>query len=168
MKEKKNILIEDLVKQLNDIQKNKLWMGDNFEKKLNSLSDEQAFIRPLKNLNSVAQIIAHLSFWNRDLITKLNTGEGVFLESDNENWSSTEELQKQGWSTICEKYQSSLDEVIKILNSKDDSFLKQVYYDQDFKQNFTYDFVLNGALHHHLYHLGQLGIVIKLIKLKQD
>jgi uncharacterized damage-inducible protein DinB len=166
MEEKKNILIKDLVKQLNDIQKNKLWMGDNFEKKLNSLSAEQAFIRPLEKLNSVAQIIAHLSFWNRDLITKLNTGEGVFLESDKENWNSTEELQKQGWSTICENYQSSLDEVIKILNSKDDSFLKQVYYDQDFKQDFTYDFVLNGALHHHLYHLGQLGIVIKLIKIE--
>ena len=168
MEEKKNILIENLVKQLNDIQKNKLWMGDNFEKKLNSLSDEQAFIRPLQNLNSVAQIIAHLSFWNRDLITKLNVGKGIFLESDKENWSSTAELQNQGWSTICENYQSSLDEVLKILNSKDDSFLKQVYYDQDFKQPFTYEFVLNGALHHHLYHLGQLGIVIKLIKLKHN
>lgn len=166
MEENKNILIKDLVKQLNDIQKNKLWMGDNFEKKLNNISAEEAFIRPLKKLNSVAQIIAHLTFWNRDLITKLNTSEGIFLESDKENWNSTEELQKQGWSTICENHQSSLHEVLKILNSKDDSFLKQVYYDQDFKQSFTYEFVLNGALHHHLYHLGQLGIVIKLIKLE--
>ena len=167
MEEKKNILIKDLVKQLNDIQKNKLWMGDNFEKKLNNISAEEAYVRPLKKLNSVAQIIAHLTFWNRDLITKLNTGKGVFLESDIENWNSTEELQKKEWSTIYKNYQLSLVEIIKILNSKDDTFLKQVYYDQDFKQHFTYEFALNGALHHHLYHLGQLGIVIKLIQLKQ-
>ena len=70
-------------------------MGDNFEKKLNSLSAEQAFIRPLEKLNSVAQIIAHLSF-GPDLITKLNTGEGVFLESDKENWNSTEEFKSKG------------------------------------------------------------------------
>jgi len=34
MKDKKNILINNLSKQLIDIQKNKLWMGDNFEKKI--------------------------------------------------------------------------------------------------------------------------------------
>jgi hypothetical protein len=62
MKDKKNILINNLSKQLIDIQKNKLWMGDNFEKKLNKLSSEDAFVRPLKKLNSVAQIIAHLTF----------------------------------------------------------------------------------------------------------
>ena len=48
--------------------------------------------------------------------------------------------------------------------SKDDEFLNEQYYDTDFKDNYEYRFVINGMPHHEIYHLGQLGIIIKYLK----
>ena len=56
------------------------------------------------------------------------------------------------------------DLVYNTLKNKDDTFLKEKYYDQDFKGEFDYSFAIDGMLHHNIYHLGQMGIVIKLIK----
>jgi len=42
--------------------------------------------------------------------------------------------------------------------------LNKLYYDTDFKGNFEYGFVINGILHLDIYHLGQLGIIIKYLK----
>ncbi len=37
-------------------------------------------------------------------------------------------------------------------------------YDTDFKGNYEYSFVINGMLHHDIYHLRQLGIIINYLK----
>ncbi|WP_255420549.1 hypothetical protein [Aquimarina sp. AD10] len=42
--------------------------------------------------------------------------------------------------------------------------MKKEYYDTDFKGNYEYSFLLNGMLHHDIYHLGQLGLIIKYLK----
>ena len=57
-----------LIEQLEAIQRPKLWMGDSFEKKLNSITKEEAFIQLNGNVHSVAQLIAHLSAWKEDAI----------------------------------------------------------------------------------------------------
>jgi len=44
------------------------------------------------------------------------------------------------------------------------NFLTEEYYDTDFKGNYQYLFVIEGMIHHDIYHLGQIGIVIKLLK----
>jgi hypothetical protein len=51
-----------------------------------------------------------------------------------------------------------------LLQSKDDQFLDEHYYDIDFKGTYPYSFAIEGMLHHDIYHLGQMGLVIKLIK----
>ena len=71
-----------------------------------------------------------------------------------------------GWDSIKSEYNRTLSELIDLLKSKDDEFLNELYYDTDFKGNYEYRFVINGMLHHDIYHLGQLGIIIKYLKKK--
>lgn len=54
-----------------------------------------------------------------------------------------------------------MEAVLQVLEGKDDTFLEKTYYDQDFKGEYPYSFVLNGLMHHDLYHLGQLGMVVR-------
>jgi len=77
---------------------------------------------------------------------------------------TNDRLIKKGWDKILSEYKESLSALIEILETKDDSFLKEKYYDTDFKDYFEYQFVVNGMLHYDIYHLGQLGIIIKLLK----
>ena len=69
-----------------------------------------------------------------------------------------------GWEHIKSEYARTLIELIDLLKTKDDDFLSQQYFDTDFKGYYEYSFVVNGMLHHDIYHLGQLGIIIKYLK----
>ena len=157
-------VINHTVQQLQEIHNGKLWMGDNFQKKIQSISSDDAFKRPLPNLHSPAELIAHLTVWRKDAILKIKEGKGQLLDSDPANWMSNSELMKIGWRQLIQEYEESLLAIVDLLQNKSDSFLEEKYEDQDFQGVYNYSFLINGILHHDLYHLGQLGIVIKLIK----
>lgn len=163
-----NSIINHIIQQLLEVQKGKLWMGDTFDKKISSITKEEAFVRPLPNLHSPAELIAHLAAWRKDAVLKIRDGKGKLTDDSDQNWPGNDELKKIGWSKLIQNYQDSLTELIGLLQDKEDSFLEEQYEDQDFKGKYHYSFVINGLLHHDLYHLGQLGIVIKLIKENQN
>ena len=157
-------LLKNIIKQLKDFEKGKIWIGTNYNEKLNSISEKDVFIRPFPNLHSISEIISHLTVWRNETILKIKTGEGSITDDCEENWLTNDKLIEKGWNKIISEYKDSLSELIEILETKDDSFLNEKYFDTDFKDYFEYQFVVYGMLHHDIYHLGQLGIIIKLLK----
>lgn len=158
------LLIDHLITQLSNNQAGKVWVGATYDDKLKRINDKNAFIRPIPHLHSVAEIMAHLTTWQKETIRKIETGTGVLTDDADENWRTNEELSKDNWSIHLAEYKTSLATIISLLKTKEDTFLTEEYYDPDFKGRFPYSFVLNGMLHHNIYHLGQLGIVIKYLK----
>ena len=159
-----NSNIKAIIRQLNELQKGKPWVGETFDKKLAAITAKEAFKRPLPNIHSVAELIAHLTSWRKDMILKIQTGKGSLTTDGHENWPTNSELESIGWEKLKEAYKNSLSDVIMFLQSKDDQFLDEHYYDIDFKGTYPYSFAIEGMLHHDIYHLGQMGLVIKLIK----
>jgi len=157
-------LIDNIIKQFNEVQEGKIWIGENFKKKLDTINEDQAFTRPIPTLHSVAELISHLTVWRKETILKIKTGEGSLTDDCNENWLNNTELKPMGWKKILTEYQNSLSEIIQLIQNKEDEFLTEEYYDTDFKGYYQYSFVIEGMLHHDIYHLGQIGIVIKLLK----
>ena len=157
-------IIENIIQQLEEVQNGKLWIGSNFDSKLNQVNEKSAFLRPIENLHSVAEIISHLTLWRKETILKIKTGKGSKTDDCEENWLANHKLEILGWDNIKLEYDKTLSELIDLLKSKDDEFLNEQYYDTDFKDNYEYRFVINGMLHHDIYHLGQLGIIIKYLK----
>jgi len=158
------IVLEYIIKQLENNQTGKEWIGATYESKLKNIDEENAFIRPDYDLHSVAEIISHLTTWQKETILKIKTGKGSLTDDCEENWYSNKQLKEKTWATIWNEYQTSLATLISLLKTKEDSFLKEEYYDSDFKGNYPYSFVINGMLHHNIYHLGQLGIIVKYLK----
>lgn len=159
-----NILIQHIIQQLEDIQEAKLWIGSNFKSQLNKVSEQDFFKRPMEDLHSVAEILSHLTLWREETVLKIKTGKGSKTDECEENWLPNNQLQLKGAETIKSNYDNSLIETIRLLQNKDDSFLQQEYYDTDFKGNYTYQWLLNGMIQHDVYHLGQIGIIIKFLK----
>lgn len=158
------ILIDNIISQLGDVQDGKNWMGANFSQKLNKVSENETFLRPIPNLHSVAEIVSHLTTWREETILKIKSGKGNLTDDSEENWLTNDKLKEIGWNKIKARYQDSLSKMIGLLQTKDDSFLNEQYYDTDFKGYYPYQFVIHGMLHHDIYHLGQLGIIIKFLK----
>jgi len=161
------VLIQDIVDQLREVQEERIWIGESFAKKLAVIDEANVFIRPLPDLHSIAEIISHLTTWRKETILKIKTGKGSLTDDSEENWLTNDILIKLGWNNILQQYRNSLLELITLLEKKEDRFLVEKYYDPDFKGMYEYRFVLNGMLHHDIYHLGQLGIIIKLLNAKR-
>ena len=160
----KNSVITHIIKQLIDIQNGKIWIGSSYESKLNTVDESKVFERPMVDMHSIAEIISHLTLWRQEAILKIQTGKGSKTDDCEENWLPNEKLKTIGWSSIKSAYENSLTQLIELLKHKNDDFLEQEYYDTDFKGNYKYSFLLNGMLHHDIYHLGQLGIIIKYLR----
>ena len=161
-----NTLINNIIEQLIEIQNGKIWIGSSYEKKLRGIVDSLVFTRPIKDLHSIAEIFSHVTLWRNEAILKIKTGKGSKTDDCEENWLTNEKLKAKGWDKIKSEYDNSLSELIDLLKEKNDEFLREEYYDTDFKGNYEYRFLINGMLHHDIYHLGQLGIIIKLLKEK--
>lgn len=157
------VLIKELIKDLVVIQEEKSWIGTNFNRQINGLSEEEFFHQPTE-LHSIAEIIAHLTTWRKEAVLKLKTGKGSITDSDPSNWQSPESLRQVGKNQIMADYRESLEQLIQVLHLKNDAFLKETYFDTDFKGYYPYRFLLKGILHHDLYHLGQIGLICNLIK----
>ncbi len=102
------ILIEDIVNQLKDVQEGNNWMGSSFDKKLNLIQEDLAFVRPIPGLHSVAEVISHLTVWRKEAILKLETGKGSITEDSEENWLPNDKLKHIGWGKIKSAYRKSL------------------------------------------------------------
>lgn len=159
-----NVLITHIIKQLIEIQKGSPWIGSSYHSKLNKIEDLLVFKSPIENLHSIAEIISHLTLWRNEAILKIKTGKGSKTDDCEENWLTNEKLKTKGWTKIKLEYDNSLSELIDLLKKKEDGFLNEKYYDTDFKGIYEYSFLINGMLHHDIYHLGQLGIIIKYLK----
>src|SRR5690606_38779379 len=116
-------IINYIIQQLLDIQNGRLWMGDNFEKKINSITEQEAFTKPSPTMHSVAELIAHLTAWSKDTVLKIRNGTGELMDNNERNWPDINHLKKSEWNTIVQDYQKSLSEVIDLLKNKDDLFL---------------------------------------------
>ena len=157
-------LIKHYIQELKDVQDGHLWAGQNYTKKLSQVTEEQLFLRPIEGMHAIAEILSHLTLWRTETILKIKTGEGSKTDECEENWLPLQKLKKKGWEKIKSDYDQSLSDIIELLEEREDSFLDELYFDTDFKDHYPYRFVINGMLHHDLYHLGQLGIIIKYLK----
>ena len=157
-------LINNFIRQFKEIQDGQVWLNVSYKKKLDLLNENNFFSRPIPDLHSVAELISHLTFWRQEAILKIKTRKGLLTDESEENWLTNEQLKKIGWDKIKTDYDNSLTEIINLLQQKDDSFLNETYYDNDYKNYYKYFFLIEGMLHHDIYHLGQIGMLTKLLK----
>lgn len=156
-------LINSIIDQMVQIHHGKGWIGVSFEKKIQGISDIDFFAQA-EGMHSIAEIISHLTTWRFEAILKIRTGEGSITDDDPSNWMSNEELRKVGKDEILRKHTESLSELLTLLKQKNDGFLDKPYYDTDFKSNYPYNFLIQGMLQHDVYHLGQIGLLIKCLR----
>lgn len=153
-----NRLIKNIVGQFRDIQEQELWLDENFKKKIGNLPEKLAFERPLPELHSVAELISHILVWRKESILKLKGLSSMLTMESPKNWLTNEALQKKGWEKLKSEFYQSQEDIIELIENETDEYLEREYTD-----GFKFKYLLEGLIHHDLYHLGQIGIVIKFL-----
>lgn len=161
-----NARIKEITIQFHNLHRGRNWFGQSYQVKLQDLDEENYFQQPYPGVHSVAELIAHGTAWRKDVIHKISTGKGELTEANENDWPDLEGLKEKGWEAIFEEYLESVDSLIHLLKKEEDAFLEKLYYDPEFDGNYPLGFTIYGILQHDLYHLGQLGLVIRMLKEK--
>lgn len=155
------VLINNTIRQLREIQDGSLWFDQCLKEKIEPLSDAEGFTRPLPQVHSVAEHVSHILEWRKECLLRFK-GQRTDLMNSPDDWRDHEELKKIGWKELKELLYKSTETLIDILKNKNDAYLATRFQDTDY--NFHY--IIEGIIHHDLYHLGQIGITIKLLNQK--
>lgn len=152
------LLIKNIIRQLKELQDGSLWFDQCFKDKINNLTDEEAFTKPLPQLHSVAEHLSHIIEWRKECLLRFKQ-ERTDLMNSPDDWKDSNTLKEIGWENLKNTFYESTIILINALEKQDDSFLETPFRDTDY--NFHY--VIEGLLQHDLYHLGQMGVTIKLL-----
>lgn len=154
--------IQTYINQFNQVFNGNPWLDESFSKKLDSLSEAQAFTQSPGNNHSVAEVVSHLTEWRNEITRRLtdNSPERRLTDESPHNWISYEQLQQTGWQQLYADLKRSQHQLINLLESKDDYFLDEQLGETEFNK----EYFVAGLLHHDLYHLGQIGLILKWAK----
>ncbi|MFT5890629.1 MAG: hypothetical protein ACI9Y7_000722 [Dokdonia sp.] len=147
--------IEYYAQQLEAIHYKSLWVGQNVMEKIDVISNHTAFVRPIPEIHSVAEIIGHLIALQIDVINKLKEHFNLQQAYQPDHWRSNEELKTIGWKQLREDYKQSILTLVVLIGNKDDSLLEKTYREDNHKSSYPFEYALEGVIHHILYHLGQ-------------
>jgi uncharacterized damage-inducible protein DinB len=155
----KQILIKNLIRQLNEIHDGSLWFDQCFKEKIDKLTDAEALATPMPQIHSVAEHISHMLAWREECARRF-TGLKTELMNSPGDWKSNAELDILGWPNLRKQFYNSRYQLIQLIENQDDSYLDTKFPDTDY--NFHY--LIEGIIQHDLYHMGQIGITIKLLR----
>lgn len=156
---------KEIIKSLSEIFEGEPWYGDPVMRKLENVPYLIGYKTCSPESHSVAQIVGHLIAWKTFTIEKLKSNESFNIEIDSEDdWSNIEVHSSEEWEELKRKLVAAQCKIYELLNEKeDDSFLDEKVSGKE------YDFssLLNGIIHHDIYHLGQIGLIENQLKKKE-
>ena len=156
MKDKINYYI----RQLKEVYEGENWNDGNYLSKLENIKEETAFKQPKAGIHSIAEIIWHLIFWRRAVLYRI-TGDYEFDKKaeKEQNFLTLEALKQKGWSNLLDELKQSQNGLINFLSTKTDDVL-----DIEYKPGRKLEVEIEGIVHHDIYHLGQIGLVIAMLR----
>ncbi|MGE5429535.1 MAG: DinB family protein [Syntrophomonadaceae bacterium] len=159
-----NTRVNYYVRQLRQVYEGENWNGESYVEKLKSVNEQGAFLQPYPGNHSVAELLWHCIYW-RTVILKRLQGDNEFQKGTEkeQNFLPLHDLKKKGWSELLAELSRTQEELVNFLNTKTDEFL-----DAEYVQGLTNEYNVEGVVQHDHYHLGQMGLVISILKKKEE
>lgn len=128
------------------------WHGPSVLETLETVSGKQAFNR-VAGTHSIIELVAHMTAWRRYILKKL-AGNHAFKMTEELNFPSP-----MDWSMTVRELEETQHQLVAAFRSLPASQLyEQVAWTE---QPFTYYTIFHGIIHHDLYHIGQINLIIK-------
>ncbi len=157
-----NNKIKDFIKQIEELNDGDNWTEESFLKKINSIEKEKIYVRPVPGKHSAAEILWHCIYWRKVVLKRMEGDFEFEIKTENEqNFLSLELLKQKGLQNLLADFKETSDSLINFLKSKRDDFLENEY-----KPGYTYKYMVEGLISHDYYHLGQIGLVISILREK--
>jgi uncharacterized damage-inducible protein DinB len=158
-----NSRIKNYIRQFTQLFEGGSWNDESYLEKLKDVDEQKAFAQPTPGRHSVAEILWHCIYWKTILIKQIQ-GDFEFRKrtEKEQNFLSMETLKQKGWKNLVAEFKLSQETLIALLKGKNDDFLHE-----KFTAGKKFEYIIEGLIHHDIYHLGQIGFVISILNNKQ-
>jgi uncharacterized damage-inducible protein DinB len=155
--------VQLLAKQFHDVYDGAPWYGDSARSKLATLDPALATLVIADLGRSVSQVVAHLTAYQRFAIARLrdSTEFAVPLNST-VDWPELRDV--MNWEEVYQAFTETQQELHALILDNDDEMLNKQVPGKDY----DFQFLLDGIVQHAAYHLGQIGILLRLAMQQQD
>src|SRR5689334_22829353 len=94
-----NTLINNFIRQFNEIEHGSLWFDQSFRDKLGDLTETIAFAKPFPTVHSVAEHVSHMLEWRKECILRFGGAQTDLMNSP-DDWKDNTQLQPTGWTAL--------------------------------------------------------------------
>jgi uncharacterized damage-inducible protein DinB len=151
--------IQHIITTLKSVLEGEPWYGQPVMKMLQDVNEEIVYNKPNNNSHSLIELLYHLNTWAEFTLNRME-------KRSKENSADFEKLDwrqidpaEHTWQKGIAQFKVTHDLIIELLETKDDAFLSEKVDER------KYDFgaLLEGIIHHDIYHIGQVAYVKKLL-----
>jgi uncharacterized damage-inducible protein DinB len=135
------------------------WFGRSVYAILDEINPSITFKKPNKNSHSLIDLLYHMNTWAEFTLKRIEGDKETDLKASEElDWRKIDP-KIHSWEKGLTEFKAIHSKIIKLLNDKDDEFLKGIV---DYR-NYKYRFLIHGLIQHNIYHLGQIAYIKKLL-----
>ncbi len=154
-------LNEYLANRLREVLTNGKWVtGTNFKEQILS-TDWKDALESIDGLNSIAKLTFHIHYYIEG-VAKVLRG-GTLDIRDKYSFDSPPIKSEQDWKNLVNKFCVDSEDFIELVEGMSDEKILSDFVD---KQYGTYYRNIDAIIEHTCYHLGQILIIKKLLKMK--
>lgn len=153
-----NSEIQSLVRDLQKVIDGVPWYGTQVMEMLGSVDPAIVYKKPNKH-HSLIELLYHMIMWSDFTLQRI---EGKPLDPEEIKRLDWREIDPRvhTWQKGVEEFRRINGRIAELVLQKDDSLLDQIVG----PRKYTYREMLTGITQHHVYHLGQIAYVKKLLE----
>jgi uncharacterized damage-inducible protein DinB len=145
-----------LINELRDIHDGNAWHGLSLKEALADLTPQQAAARPVPNAHSIWEIVNHIAGWENIWRRRLE-GDANASEPEEGDFPEVAEVSDEAWQATISRLNEIHDSLLEMIAELKPEQLGTNLPNRDY----TYRFLLRGAIRHHVYHAGQIALLRK-------
>lgn len=156
--------IGSIIRQFKSVFDRSPWYGESLMGKLSTITAQEAFFKPSPEIHSIFEILQHMLAWRNYALHILEGDMEYDIDiNSSKDWPRPPEPSEEAWQQLIVDFKHNQEHLINKLSASDDSVLTETVP----RREFTYHHMLEGMIHHDIYHLGQIGILKKQLSMKE-
>lgn len=131
------------------------WLDVTLEDTLSRITPQQAVQRPIKDGNTIWEIVNHIIAWRENVLQRV---QGEVIQTPSNNYiEKIIDISEEAWQQTLEALETTQKEWLHFLNTFNEADFKNEYP----SNNLSYYQHIHGIIQHDAYHLGQIVLFIE-------
>lgn len=138
------------------------WYGEPVYKVLSRVTFESAYEKPVNSVHNIAQIILHMISWTEEVIDRMNEKPAGYPLSG--NWNDPGAPDEEKWQMYIDDLKLVNVSLVKAIQDFPEQKWDEPIIDERGEEPIvTYAELVRGLIQHHVYHQGQIALLVRIV-----